>query len=63
LEALNEHRHPVKRHIGEQLWTLWLRELPDHPSVRRGSSPAAEPPGLAARDDEVPAERPDSRAW
>jgi len=60
LEALNEHRNPVKRHIGEQLWTLWLRELPDHPSVRRGSSPAAEPPGLAARDDEVPAERPDS---
>jgi very-short-patch-repair endonuclease len=50
LEALNEHRNPVKRHIREQLWTLWLKELPDHPSIRRGTSPAA---GL-------PAERQDS---
>ena len=37
LEALNEHRNPVKRHLDQQLWTLWLRDLPDHPSVRRGT--------------------------
>lgn len=33
LEALNQHRNPAKRQIREQLWTLWLKELPDHPSV------------------------------
>lgn len=34
LEALNHHRNPAKRHLDDQLWRLWLRELPDHPSVR-----------------------------
>jgi len=42
LGALNEHRNPVKRHIDEQLWTLWLKELPTHSSIRRGSPPAVE---------------------
>ena len=37
LEALNQHRNPAKRQIREQLWTVWFRELPDHPSVRRGT--------------------------
>src|SRR5438034_8854204 len=36
LEALNQHRNPAKRQIGEQLWLLWFRNLPDHPSIRRG---------------------------
>ncbi len=36
LEALNQLRNPANRQIQEQLWTLWLRDLPDHPSVRRG---------------------------
>ena len=36
LEALNEHRNPAKRQIREQLWSFWLRELPDHPSIKRG---------------------------
>jgi very-short-patch-repair endonuclease len=37
LEALNQHRNPAKRQIREQLWTLWLKELPDHPSIKRGN--------------------------
>ncbi len=36
LEALNQHRNPAKRQIGEQLWSLWLRGLPEHPCIRRG---------------------------
>jgi hypothetical protein len=35
LEALNQHRNPAKRQIREQLWTLWLKDLPAHPSVER----------------------------
>ena len=60
LEALNEHRNPVKRHLDEQLWTLWLKDLPDHPSVRRATSlvesqsPQASDDGLSA-----PARDPD----
>jgi very-short-patch-repair endonuclease len=38
LEALNQHRNPAKRKIHEQPWSLWLRELPDHSSVRRGAA-------------------------
>ena len=37
LEALNQHRNPAKRQIREQLWSLWLKDVPDHPSVRRGN--------------------------
>jgi hypothetical protein len=61
LGALNEHRNPVKRHIDEQLWTLWLKELPKHPSIRRGSSPtaaAAQTP--VASDEGLPTEQRDS---
>src|SRR6202030_1242708 len=45
LEALNQHRNPAKRQLREQPWTLWMRDLPDHPSVQRGaakSSPSKE---------------------
>ena len=57
LEALNEHRNPVKRHLGEQLWTLWLKDLPDHPSVRRGTAGLIESPGLAVSEDGLSAHR------
>ncbi len=40
LEALNQHRNPAKRQISEQLWSLGLRHLPDHPSIRRGGAKA-----------------------
>jgi hypothetical protein len=62
LGALNEHRNPVKRHIDEQLWTLWLKELPNHPSIRRGSSPAdaAAPQTSAAGDEGLAAEQRDA---
>jgi len=36
LEALNQHRNPPKRQVREQLWTLWLKDLPDHPTIQRG---------------------------
>src|SRR6266852_4671651 len=38
LEALNQHRNPAKRLIREQLWSLWLHDLPDHASIKRGAS-------------------------
>jgi len=38
LEALNQHRNPAKRQIREQLWSFWLHDLPDHPSIKRGAS-------------------------
>jgi very-short-patch-repair endonuclease len=60
LEALNEHRNPVKRHIGEQLWTQWLGDLPDHPSIKRGASPTAELPAVVGSGDGASAERQDS---
>ena len=56
LEALNEHRNPVKRHLDQQLWTLWLKDLPDHPSVRRGTPPVMEPPSPPASDDGLSAQ-------
>jgi very-short-patch-repair endonuclease/DNA polymerase III delta prime subunit len=49
LEALNQHRNPAKRQIREQLWSLWLRNLPDHPSIKRG---AAKPGPLRAKAKE-----------
>src|SRR2546423_13255869 len=35
LKALNEHRNPAKRDLSEQPWTLWFRQLPDHPGIQR----------------------------
>src|SRR5215472_9488064 len=33
LEALNQHRNPAKRQLHEQLWSLRLCYLPEHPSI------------------------------
>src|SRR6266404_2235108 len=38
LEALNQHRNPAKRQIHEQPWSFWLRDLPEHSSIRRGAA-------------------------
>ena len=38
LEALNQHRNPAKRQIQEQPWSLRLRDLPEHPSIQRGTA-------------------------
>ena len=38
LEALNQHRNPAKRQIREQLWSLWLHDLPEHVSIKRGGA-------------------------
>src|SRR5439155_287417 len=35
LKALNEHRNPAKRDLSDQPWTLWFRNLPDHPLIER----------------------------
>jgi len=36
LQALDQLRNPVERNIEDQLWKLWLRDLPNHPAVQRG---------------------------
>src|SRR6266478_5060567 len=41
LEALNQHRNPAKRQIHEQPWSFWLRDLPEHTSIRRGAAKAS----------------------
>src|SRR5262249_50794342 len=41
LEALNQHRNPAKRQIHEQLWSLRLRDLPEHSSMQRGAARAS----------------------
>src|SRR5260370_2003327 len=58
LEALNQHRNPAKRQIREQLWSLRLHDLPDHPSIKRGASKSASAKNKAAdsqNDDTGPA--------
>ena len=51
LEALNQHRNPAPRQIREQLRTLWVDQLPDHPVVElrrpRGESKFKEPSPIA----------------
>src|SRR2546427_5492286 len=49
LEALNQHRNPVQRPLGCQLWSLWLHDLPCHPCIQRGVAPSS-PPALPAQD-------------
>ena len=34
LQALDQHRNPQKRQVDEQLWLLWLTDLPSHPSIQ-----------------------------
>lgn len=34
LEALCQHRNPVKRQVSEQPWILWLDSLVDHPAIK-----------------------------
>jgi hypothetical protein len=44
LKALNEHRNPAIRTVKEQPWSMWLDDLPNHPSVefpKRVSAPNA----------------------
>jgi len=38
LEALNQHRNPAKRQIREQLWSLWLHDLPEHAAIKRSGA-------------------------
>ncbi len=33
LQALDQLRNPAKRQVREQLWHLWLRDLPEHPTI------------------------------
>lgn len=37
LKEFNQLRNPVQREVNNQPWTLWLDDLPDHPSIRRGT--------------------------
>lgn len=42
LEALNQKRNPVVRRIREQPFSVWFRDLPEHPSIRRGRANAGD---------------------
>ena len=57
LEALNQQRNPAKRHLDDQLWHLWFRDLPEHPSIRRAeiSSPPSSAEETAALSVEASA--------
>ena len=48
LEALNQHRNPAKRQIREQLWSIWLHDLPNHASIKRGEIRIAASNGVSA---------------
>ncbi len=37
LQSLHQLRNPVQREIGDQPWVLWFHDLPQHPSIQRGS--------------------------
>ena len=51
LEALNQHRNPAKRQIREQLWSLRLRDLPEHSSIQRGAAKANSAKATSAKDE------------
>ncbi len=51
LKALNEHRNPAIRRISEQPWRMWLKDIPDHSSIRR--SPIPEPTTNNAQDGQT----------
>ena len=36
LQALDQLRNPVQRQIGGQLWNMWMKDLPEHPSIEIG---------------------------
>src|SRR5713101_2159961 len=55
LEALNQHRNPAKRQIREQLWSLWLHDLPDHPTIKRGGAKSKSLKGVRADSQTVDA--------
>ncbi len=60
LEALNQHRNPAKRQIREQPWSLWLRGLPEHPSIKRG---AAKSSPIKTKSKERPSADTDSEEF
>jgi very-short-patch-repair endonuclease len=45
LRAYNQHKNPPKKLIREQQWSLWMDELPNHPSVRIGQRRISESAG------------------
>src|SRR5260221_9272053 len=53
LEALNQHRNPAKRQIREQPWSLWLHELPNHPTIKRGTAKAGASKTKAAKENQA----------
>ena len=53
LEALNQHRNPAKRQIREQPWSFWLHDLPEHPSIQRGSAREARRTGNSQSVEDV----------
>ena len=55
LEAFNQLRNPVKRQIREQSWVLWLRDVPEHPSIQKMQTKDSATDGadVSSRDSET----------
>lgn len=52
LKDLNQHSNPAILALDDQPWTLWLEELPDHPSIRRPARWAIGEEGHSADGDD-----------
>ena len=50
LQALDQLKNPVPMDIKTQPWLLWFKDLPEHPTIRRGNV------GGNATEDESPAD-------
>lgn len=37
LQALDQLKNPVPMDINTQPWLLWFRDMPEHPTIRRGN--------------------------
>src|SRR5712672_689967 len=53
LEALNQHRNPAKRQLREQLWSLRLRDLPEHASIQLGGAKSLKTKNGNGEDSEL----------
>ncbi len=59
LEAFNQQRNPVVRQVEYQAWTLWLKNLPQHSSIRRGSGDDENEPYVLKISRPILAKAPD----
>ncbi|HEY8910615.1 MAG TPA: AAA domain-containing protein [Desulfosporosinus sp.] len=53
LQALNQLKNPVPIDINTQPWLLWFRDMPEHPTIRRGNVEGNTPDGVSSADDYI----------